>query len=111
MTYYPRRFYDLCKKNNMIFLQAHPFRPYIFRTNPKYLDGCEIYNGKAGNSDINEKAAEWAEKNNMKIRVGGTDFHRESHLENLSGIITNEKIKTNDDLLRILRSGEFEIIK
>ena len=47
----------------------------------------------------------------MKIRVGGTDFHRESHLKNLSGIITNEKIKTNDDLLRILRSGEFEIIQ
>lgn len=111
MTYYPRRFYELCKKNNMIFLQAHPFRPYIFRTNPKYLDGCEVFNGKGAGTDINEKATAWAEENNMKIRVAGTDFHRESHTEHMSGILTNEKIRTNEDLLRILRSGEFEIIK
>lgn len=111
MTYYPRRFYELCKENNMIFLQAHPFRPYLFRTNPKYLDGCEIHNAKGVGTDINEKASVWAEKNNMKIRVGGTDFHRESHAENMSGILTDEKIRTNEDLLRILRSGEFEIIK
>ena len=110
MTYYPRRFYELCKKHNMIFLQAHPFRPYIFRTNPKYLDGCEVFNGKGKNTDINQNAELWAEQNNMKIRVGGTDFHRESNLENASGIITSEPIKSNDDLLRILRSGEFKII-
>lgn len=110
MTYYPRRFYELCKENNMIFLQAHPFRPYIFRTNPKYLDGCEIYNAKGKNTDINDKAAEWAEKNGMRIRVGGSDLHHESKADNLSGIITNEKITSNDDLLRILRSGDFRII-
>lgn len=111
MTYYPRRFYNLCKQNNMIFLQAHPFRPYIFRTNPKYLDGCEIYNKKDGNKGINEKAEKWAEKHNMKIRTAGGDFHREAHSDNASGIITKEKINSNDDLLRILRSGEFKIIK
>lgn len=110
MTYYPRRFYNLCKENNMIFVQAHPFRPYIFRTNPKYLDGCEIYNAKGSKTDINRQAAEWAEKNNMKVRIGGTDFHHESQQDNLSGIITEEKIKTNDDLLRILRNGNFRII-
>lgn len=110
MKYYPRRFYELCKENDMIFLQAHPFRPYIFRTNPKYLDGCEIYNAKGKDTDINDKAAEWAEKNGMKIRVGGSDLHHESKADNLSGIITNEKITSNDDLLRILRSGEFRII-
>ena len=110
MTYYPRRFHELCKENNMIFLQAHPFRPYVFRTNPKYLDGCEIYNAKGKDTDINDKAAEWAEKNGMKIRVGGSDLHHESKADNLSGIITNEKITSNDDLLRILRSGEFRII-
>lgn len=111
MTWYPRRFHELCKKNNMIFLQAHPFRPYIYRENPKHIDGCEIYNGKAGDTDINEKAQLWAEMHQMKIRVGGTDFHREKNLENLSGIITDEKIRTNSDLLRILRSGDFRVIK
>lgn len=111
MAHYPRKFYKLCKENNMLFLQAHPFRPMITRTNPKYLDGCEVFNGKGAGTDINEKAEAWAEKNNMKIRVAGTDFHRESHIPNMTGILTNEKIRTNDDLLRVLRSGEFELIK
>ncbi len=111
MTYYPRRFYKLCKEYGMLFLQAHPFRPYIFRTNPKYLDGCEIYNKKDAKKGINEKAEKWAEKHNMKIRTGGADFHREANAVNASGIITKEKIKTNDDLIRILKSGDFKIIR
>ncbi len=111
MTYYPRRFHNLCQKNDMLFLQAHPFRPYIFRTNPKYLDGCEIYNKKDAKKGINEKAEKWAQDNNMKIRTGGADFHREANAENASGIITKEKIRNNDDLVRILRSGNFEIIR
>ncbi len=111
MTYYPRRFHMLSQKYGMIFLQAHPFRPYIFRTNPRYLDGCEIYNKKDGGKGTNEKAEKWAEENKMKIRTGGADFHREAHSPNASGIITNEKIKTNDDLVRILKSGDFEIIR
>lgn len=111
MTYYPRRFYKLCQENDMIFLQAHPFRPYIFRTNPKYLDGCEVYNSKGQNNEINVKAEAWAVANNMQVRVGGSDFHRESQVDRLSGITTNEKIRTNEDLLRILRNGEFEIIR
>ncbi len=111
MTYYSRRFHELCRKNNMIFVQAHPFRPYIFRTNPKYLDGCEVYNAKNRDSGINEKAQKWAEENSMPVRIGGSDFHRESQIDNISGIITEEKIKTNEDLIRILRSGKYEIIK
>ena len=111
MTYYSRRFHELCKKNDMIFVQAHPFRPYIFRTNPKYLDGCEVYNAKNKDSGINEKAEKWAEENNMFVRIGGSDFHREKQIDNISGIITEERIRTNEDLVRILRSGKYEIIK
>lgn len=111
MTYYSRRFHELCKKNNMIFVQAHPFRPYIFRTNPKYLDGCEVYNAKNKDSGINEKAQKWAEENNMSVLVGGSDFHREKQIDNISGVITEERIRTNEDLVRILRSGKYEIIK
>lgn len=111
MMYYPRRFHEICKKNNMIFVQAHPFRPYVFRTAPKYLDGCEIYNAKNKNEGINEKAEKWAEKYNMPVRIGGSDLHGESQFNNISGIATEEKIRTNDDLVRILRSGNFEIIK
>lgn len=111
MFCYPRRFHKLAQQNNMIFVQAHPFRPYIFRTNPKYLDGCEIYNAKDREKGFNEQAVAWANQNRMKIRTGGADFHRESHIDNMSGIRTEKKIKTNDDLIEILKTGEFEIIR
>ncbi len=111
MTYYPRRFHKLCKKHGMVFVQAHPFRPYIFRTNPQYLDGCEIYNKKDAEKGTNEKAQKWAEKYGMKIRTAGADFHREANAVNASGIITTEKINSNEDLVRILKSGQFKIIK
>ncbi|MDD6276000.1 MAG: hypothetical protein PUB20_04165 [Clostridia bacterium] len=111
MIYYPRRFHNLTAKNNMIFVQAHPFRPYIFRTNPRFLDGCEVYNAKDSEKGTNEKALEWADKHNMKIRTGGADFHREAHIVNMSGIMTDTKIKTNNDLVEVLKNGDFEIIK
>jgi len=112
MSLFPRRFHNLCQKNNMIFVQAHPFRPYIFRTNPKYLDGCEVENAKNRGTGMNEKALAWADKYNMQVRVGGSDMHHAAHQNNeLGGIITNEKIRTNEDLVRILKSGDYEIIR
>lgn len=110
MTYYPRRFHKIAKENGLLFLQAHPFRPYIFRTNPKYLDGCEVFNAKDAASGINEKSQAWAE-NNMKIRVGGADFHREAHEKNMSGIETDSPILNNDDLIKALKDGSFKIIR
>lgn len=108
MKLYPKKFYEKAKQNNMIVLQAHPFREWMIRINPKYLDGAEVHNGKTSR-ERNEKAMQWVSKNNMQIKVSGSDFHRPQHLAK-GGIITNEPIKTNDDLLRILRSGEYKMI-
>ncbi len=109
MKLYPKKFYKLAKENNMLVLQAHPFRKMMIRINPKHLDGTEVFNGKA-NLEANKKSAEWAEENNMAVRVSGSDFHRPSNLAK-GGIITNEPIRTNDELLKILRSGNFELIE
>ena len=97
------------RNNGCIVIQAHPFRPYIYRANAKYLDGVEILNGKSSKEE-NDKALKWAERKGLKIRTAGSDCHRATGA-GLTGIITNEPIKTNDDLLRILRNGEFEIIE
>lgn len=95
-------------KRGCVIVQAHPFRKFITRANPKYLDGVEICNGKTS-KELNEKAEEWANSFNAEIRTGGSDCHRDSSFAK-SGIITHEPIKSNDDLLKILKSGEFEII-
>jgi len=102
-----RKFYNLCEENNLLVVQAHPFRKGLFRANPRFLHGVEINNGK---DKTNHLSVNWAEENDIKIRTGGSDCHRESN-SCTSGILTDIKISTNEDLLRVLRNNEFEIIK
>ena len=52
---YLKRTAKFFKKHDCIIIQAHPYRPYIYRANPKYLDGVEIVNGKSTKEE-NDKA-------------------------------------------------------
>ena len=110
MAYYPKRFSRHAKENDLIFLQAHPFRPYLTRISPTLIDGCEVFNGKNAGTDANEKAERWAQGNHMAIRTSGSDFHKPKDLAK-GGIITEEPIRSNADLKRVLRSGAFELIR
>ena len=110
MTKYLRRLKGLCDENNLILLEAHPFHELRFRHNPALLHGCEVYNGKDKDTDANRKAKKWAKDNSFSIVTSGGDFHNKKST-NPGGIITNEPIKTMSDLMRILRSGEYELIE
>lgn len=99
---------EFCDENGFLLFQAHPFRPFITRCNPKYLDGVEVYNGKTPKCE-NERAEKWA-RESSKLMVSGSDFHTEAHLAR-GGIITEEPIKNNSQLLEILKSQSFEMIK
>ncbi|MCH5315965.1 MAG: PHP domain-containing protein [Eubacterium sp.] len=103
-----KKVYTMCKERGYLVFQAHPFRPYIIRCNPKYLDGIEVYNGKVPRSQ-NERALAWAKKTG-KLMCSGSDFHE---IENLAkgGIITSSPIKTNEDLLSVLKSQDFKRIE
>ncbi len=104
-----KRASKMLRERGCLFIQAHPFREFIRRANPEYLDGAEVYNGKTS-KELNDKAEAWANSFNAAVKLGGSDCHRDSSFGK-SGIITKEPIKSNDDLIRILKSGEFEIIK
>lgn len=102
-------FSELAHKNGLLVYQAHPFRKDMKRVNPALLDGAEIYNGCPRHNSYNDLAEQWAKENGLK-GTSGSDFHE---LEDVAhgGIITDTEIKTNDDLLEILRSNNYEIIK
>ena len=106
---YLRRATKLLRKNGCVVIQAHPFRKFITRANPKHLDGVEVLNGKT-DGELNRKAKEWADSFAPNIQTGGSDCHSDSSFAT-SGIITNEPIRTSEDLVRILKSGEFKIIQ
>lgn len=110
MWKYLRRLYKLCDQRGLILLEAHPFRKLRFRHKPSLMHGCEVYNGKDFDNDANSKAKKWAEENNFKITTSGGDFHNYKKTVP-GGIITDEPIKTNEDLLRILRSGNYTLIE
>ena len=109
LSLYIKRASKLFRERGCIFLQAHPFRKYIRRANPKHLDGVEVFNEKSTKEE-NDNSLKWAEENNIKIHTSGSDCHRETGV-GLGGITTEEPIKTNEDLLRILKSGNYKLIR
>lgn len=108
MKPWEKEVFRLVKERGYLIYQAHPFRVGIRRCNPDYIDGVEIYNGKTGKTE-NQKAFEWA-KENDKLMVSGSDFHTVKNLAR-GGIITDNPVKNNNDLLNVLRSQNFEMIE
>ena len=102
-------FSELAHKNGLLIFQAHPFRNDMTRAEPALLDGAEIYNGNPRHNSRNEKAEKWASENGLK-GSSGSDFHQPEDLAR-GGIITETEIKTNEDLLNILKSNNYEIIR
>ena len=94
----------------MLLVQAHPFRSGMYVTDPAILDGVEIFNGNLGHGNRNDIARIWAEKYGL-IGTAGGDNHSALPDTYASGIITDFPITTNEELLRVLRSGEYELIR
>ena len=93
-----------------LFLQAHPFRDNMMMVNPSLLDGIEIFNGNPQQDSRNDIARIWADRFGL-IGTSGSDYHRTVEGAFAGGILTDEPITSNEQLLEILRSGEFEMIK
>lgn len=106
---YIKKASKLLRERGCLFLQAHPFRKMITRANPEYLDGVEVFNGKASKEE-NDNALKWAEEIGAQVKISGSDCHRKTGV-GFGGIITEEPIKSNDDLIRILKSGNYKLIK
>ena len=105
-----KKLHNMLESESMLLIQAHPFRGYVRRADPKFLDGAEVFNGKSKTEEENQKVLQWADSNGLKILTSGSDYHHLSNKIN-GGIETDEKIKTNSDLIRVLKSGNYELIK
>ena len=94
--------------------QSHPYRARWYVTSPfpldciDKLDGIEVYNS-ANELEWNESAERLAEKLGLSC-IAGSDRHSEKSM-GFAGIITKERIKNNEDLVRILKNGDYEISK
>lgn len=102
-----RDFSDLAHKDGMLIIQAHPFRNGMTVVRPELLDGYEVFNGHVGQKSRNPIAREWCAMNG-KIPTSGSDFHDPDSYAD-AGIITEEPMRTMEQLCGLLRSGKYTL--
>jgi histidinol phosphatase-like PHP family hydrolase len=102
-----RTFYELAKDNNLLVFQAHPFRVGMKVTNPKYLDGVEIFNGNPRHNSSNDIAEMWAKKYDLMV-TSGSDYHEIGDLGS-GGIWFDKEITDNKTLVEELKEQKYEL--
>lgn len=89
-------------------VQAHPFRDDMAVADPRGLFGLEVFNG--GTEQFrNALARIYAEHYGLAM-TSGSDIHGWSRLAK-GGIMTNTRIQTPEDLITVLRSGNYSLIE
>ena len=97
------------REAGFLVVHAHPFRCGTHMMNPDLYDGYEVYNGNPRQQSHNELADVWADMNG-KIKTSGSDFHKPGDPA-CGGIVTAERIRDNAALLRVLRSGNYTLLR
>ena len=102
-----KSFRALADEHGLLIIQAHPFRNGMTVRPPALLDGYEVFNGHAGHDSRNRVALEYC-KRYGKIPTSGSDFH-DAVSAVAGGIVTEEEIKTMEQLTQVLRSGNYTL--
>lgn len=110
----PQIWHDTLKSYGALCIQAHPYRDRAYITNPRvlpleYIDGIEVFN-LANNDDTNQKAHEFAIGHNDLILTSGSDDHDANYICR-SGIAVKNRISNEKQLVDILKSKDYTIIK
>ncbi len=103
---------EMCKRLHeagFLVFQAHPFRNNMTITDPDYLDGIEVYNAHGRHNSRNDFAQIWAEKYGL-LPISGSDIHHDYDLPG-GGILTDEPIESMAQLMQILRTGNYELLR
>lgn len=102
-------FIGQARADGLFTIIAHPFRLDMSMIKPDFVDAVEVYNGHPGHNSNNDMAAMWAKKYG-KTMTAGTDHHDPQHMPD-GGIITDEPILSSKQLVEVLRSGKFDLIR
>ena len=103
------RFSELSHREGFYLIQAHPFRKGMKIQNPALLDAMEIHNGNPRHDSRNDVARLWAEKYGLTA-TSGSDAHQTEDVGR-GGIATESRITTMEELISVLKSGEYSLIE
>lgn len=101
-------------KFGALCIQAHPYRDRDYIKNPrllstKYIDGIEVFNF-SNNPEENVYAADTALLYPDWILLSGADAHN-SNIVQHAGIETVTRITDEKQLVNVLKSGKYNLIK
>lgn len=95
---------NLCTKNDLLIIQAHPFRTMVSGTYDEIVEGYEGYNGHPRHENRNELAFEHA-LNFGGIIISGSDFHQAVDA-GTGGIYLPELPKNSRELADLIRKAK-----
>ena len=104
-----KQFKKVAEKNQLTFIQAHPFRIDSNITNPRNIDGIEVYNGNRRHDSSNNMAQMWAKKHGF-ITTVGSDFHEHEDLARC-GMVFDCFVRDSKEFRRELLKGTFDLRK
>ncbi len=99
----------LCDENGILIVQAHPYRSNMTRAMPGFLDGMEVFNANPRHNSRNEMALQYATQHNL-LQTSGSDAHEPEDVGR-GGILVSEPIQTVEQLVSVLKSGAYRLIK
>ncbi len=99
-------FYKEFHREDLLFIQAHPFREECSPENPEFLDGIEVMNTQPEHDSQNSLAIKLAEEYNVPIKTVGSDVHQIHHV-GTSAIRTKVLPKDEKELVEILRQSDY----
>ena len=91
----------LAEQNDLLLIQAHPFRKMVSKTYDNIVEGFEIFNSHPRHDSMDEKAEEHA-SGFGGIKISGSDVHRPEDIGR-SGVYLPEAPKDSFELAEILR--------
>ena len=102
--------HDYFSSHGCLVIQSHPMRWGISLVRPEHIDGYEVLNTHVNHENHNDIAEIIAERigGEGKIRTAGTDHHDACQIPN-TGILTEEPVTSGEELVRVMKSGRYEI--
>lgn len=104
-----QEFYRTMHDEGVMVVQAHPRRDGGMYSDFNCVDGLEVHNSNPRHDDHDDMAMAQALEHNL-YQTGGSDAHRLDDYA-LSGMESENEIKTIEDFIELVRSGKGRLIK
>jgi predicted metal-dependent phosphoesterase TrpH len=103
------RLHEIAREEGLLLIQAHPHRDGHCHPRPEMVEGFEVYNSNPRHDDMSDQSFAVAAKHGL-LMIGGSDAHRSEDVGG-SGVLTEEKIESAEQFIKLLRAGKCEVIQ